>query len=104
MILYPKQELINNVIIIINCNNNLYSMWVILESNICNPNFPTWEDDKNSSCTTYIKSGWCMSSGEYGPEWNFNGGLFRTFSSQNYSALNCPECGCQGMYHADVWV
>ena len=73
-------------------------IWVNSESNICNPNSATWRDSNKFNCKTYLEAGWCTSSGDYGSEWKYDIGLFRTFSTQNYSALNCPECGCQGNY------
>ena len=67
----------------------------ISESNICNQNAATWTDSNNFNCESYTEAGWCTSAG-YGSQWNINQGLFRTVSANNYSALNCPDCGCQG--------
>lgn len=73
-------------------------MSVILETNICNQNAAKWKDSNSFTCETYKESGWCTASMGYGPKWNYDIGLFNTVSVNNFSALNCPECGCQGNY------
>lgn len=67
----------------------------------CNPKHETWYDSSGWSCEIYgsgyeqaSEGQWCTADGQYGDGWEENWGTFEDLKTGDYSALNCPQCGC----------
>jgi len=65
----------------------------------CNPHHYTWFDKSRHrrTCQEYAVGKYCTTAGDTGSRWKDRwGSLDRTrYINNGYSALNCPQCGCE---------
>ena len=69
------------------------------EKRTCMTNFTFWYDNQVMSCDNYAASNWCTINGQYGINWSENWGRIEFATYGDYSAWNCPQCGCIGVLY-----